>query len=201
MRPIRVQCTLSFANPETMNVLLSMARAIDRANEGIGRAVSWLAVIMVLIGAYNAIVRYLGRYIGFNLSSNAYIEMQWYLFSLLFLLGAAWTLKQDAHVRVDVFYARVSDRARSWINVVGSVLFLIPFCVFVLWVSWPAVRNSWQVREVSPDPGGLVRWPLKAVILVAFMLLLLQALSELVKEIDRLRQRAPRAAESHGEGV
>jgi TRAP-type mannitol/chloroaromatic compound transport system permease small subunit len=201
VRPTTDDARQHFPNPETMAVLLRIARGIDRTNELVGTAVSWLAVLMVLIGAYNAIVRYLGRYIGFNLSSNAYIEMQWYLFSLLFLLGAAWTLKQDAHVRVDVFYARVSDRARSWINVVGSVLFLIPFCVFVLWVSWPAVRNSWQVREVSPDPGGLVRWPLKAVILVAFVLLLLQALSELVKEIERLRQGAPREAEPHGEGV
>lgn len=170
-----------------MGTLYRMARGIDRGTEWLGRAVSLLALVMVLFGAYNAIVRYLGRFIGVNLSSNAYIELQWYLFSLLFLLGAGWTLKRDAHVRVDVFYARISDRARAWTNVLGTVLLLIPFCVFLLWVSWPAIRNSFLVREVSPDPGGLPRWPLKAVIPLCFVLLLLQGLAELVKEIRKLR--------------
>jgi TRAP-type mannitol/chloroaromatic compound transport system permease small subunit len=142
---------------------------------------------MVLIGAYNAITRYLGRYIGINLSSNAYIEAQWYLFSLLFLLCAGYALQQDAHVRVDVLFARFSPRVRSWINILGAVLLLIPFCIFLLWVSWPVVMNSWNVREVSPDPGGLPRWPLKAVIPVCFILLMVQGIAELIKEVARLR--------------
>ena len=145
---------------------------------------------MVLIGAYNAIVRYLGRFMSSNLSSNLYLELQWYLFSVLFLLGAGYALKEDAHVRVDVIYGRLSKRARAWINVVGSVLFLLPFSVFVLFVSWPSVRNSWTIREMSPDPGGLPRYPLKAVILVCFVLLIAQGIAELVRDVSVLRRGA-----------
>ena len=150
---------------------------------------------MVLIGAYNAIARYLGRFIGVNLSSNLYLELQWYLFSLIFLLGAGYALKENAHVRVDVLYGRFEARARAWINVVGSVLMLIPFSIFVLWVSWPSIRNSWAVREMSPDPGGLPRYPLKAVIIVAFVLLLAQGVSELVKDLAILRRGADAEAD------
>lgn len=163
------------------------ARGVDRLNEATGRLVAWLSLAMVLVGAYNAVVRYLGRYIGLNLSSNAYIELQWYMFSLVFLLGAAYTLKVDAHVRVDVFYGLLPPRARAWIDLLGHVLLLIPFCVFVVWMSWPSVRNSWAVAEGSPDPGGLPRYPLKAVILVAFALLVLQGLAEVVRRVEQLR--------------
>ncbi len=163
-------------------------RIVDRVTSSLGRFISWMALLMVLIGAYNAIARYLGRFIGVNLSSNLYLELQWYLFSLIFLLGAGFALKEDAHVRVDVLYGRLRTRAKSWINVVGSVLMLIPFCVFVLWVSWPSIRNSWAVREASPDPGGLPRYPLKAVIIVAFVLLLAQGVAELLRDLRTLRQ-------------
>lgn len=162
-------------------------RTVDRFTDVLGRFISWLALVMVLIGAYNAVARYLGRYIGVNLSSNVYLELQWYLFSLLFLLGTGYALKEDAHVRVDVLYGRVGPRARAWINVVGSLLLLLPFSIFVLYVSWPSVRNSWAIREVSPDPGGLARYPLKAVILVCFVLLLLQAASQLIKDLAVIR--------------
>ena len=162
-------------------------RFADWMTDRLGRFVSWLVLIMVLIGAYNAIVRYLGRFIGISLGSNLYLELQWYLFSLIFLLGAGYALKENAHVRVDVIYGRVGRRARAWINVVGSVLMLIPFCLFVLWVSWPAIRNSWVIREVSADPGGLPRYPLKAVILACFTLLLVQGVAELVKDVRVLR--------------
>lgn len=158
-------------------------RFVDRLTDRLGRFVSWLVLLMVLIGAYNAIVRYLGRFTGTNLSSNLYLELQWYLFSLIFLLGAGYALKENAHVRVDVIYGRLGRRARAWINVIGSVFMLIPFCVFVLWVSWPAIRNSWAIREVSPDPGGLPRYPLKTVIIVCFVLLLAQGTAELLKEL------------------
>ncbi len=160
---------------------LGLSASIDRFTVRTGKLVSWLAVIMVLIASYNAIVRYAGRFLGLNLSSNAYIEAQWYLFSLIFLLGAAYALQQDAHVRVDVLFGRLSPRARTWINVLGTVLLLVPFCIFLLWTSWPVVANSWRVREVSPDPGGLPRWPLKLVVPLAFALLALQGLSEAVK--------------------
>jgi TRAP-type mannitol/chloroaromatic compound transport system permease small subunit len=169
---------------------LRIAAAIDRVTGMIGVAVSWLALVMVLIGAFNAVARYLGRYIGINLSSNVYLELQWYLFSMLFLLGAAWVLREDAHVRVDVLYGRVSVRTRSLINIVGTVLLLMPFCGFVLWVSGPVIRNSWIIREGSPDPGGLPRYPLKALIIVCFALLMLQAVSELIKEVHRFRHGA-----------
>ena len=163
-------------------------RFVDGVTSSLGRFISWMALLMVLIGAYNAIARYLGRFIGVNLSSNLYLELQWYLFSLIFLLGAGFALKENAHVRVDVIYGRLEARARAWINVVGSVLMLIPFSIFVLWVSWPSIRNSWAVREASPDPGGLPRYPLKAVIIVAFVLLLAQGVAELLKDLGLLRK-------------
>ncbi len=163
-------------------------RVLDRATGALGRTVSWLALAMILIGAYNAIARYLGRFVGVNLSSNLYLELQWYLFSLIFLLGAGFALKEDAHVRVDVVYGRLAERARAWINAIGSVALLIPFCAFSLWVSWPSIRSSWAVREGSPDPGGLPRYPLKTVIAVAFVLLLAQGVAELIRSVRALRR-------------
>ena len=167
-----------------MNALI---RAMDRLTGLLGKAIAWLTLFMVLIGAYNAIVRYLGRFIAVNLSSNLYLELQWYLFSVLFLLGAGYALKEDAHVRVDVLYGRLSRRTRAWIDVVGALVLLLPFCVFVLYVSWPSVRNAWVIKEMSPDPGGLPRYPLKALILVSFVLLIGQGLAQLFKDVAVLR--------------
>jgi TRAP-type mannitol/chloroaromatic compound transport system permease small subunit len=166
---------------------LAIARTIDRVTDWVGRSVSWLVLAMVMIGAYNAVARYLGRFLGVNLSSNLYLELQWYLFSILFLLGAAYALRHNVHVRVDVLSSRLALKWRSWINILGTVLFLIPFSVLALWLSWPSVRNSWAVREASPDPGGLARYPLKTVILICFALLVLQGMAELIKEIAKLR--------------
>jgi TRAP-type mannitol/chloroaromatic compound transport system permease small subunit len=160
---------------------------IDRLNGWVGGFVGWLTLAMVLVGAYNTIVRYLGRYFGVSLSSNAYLELQWYLFSLVFLLGGGYTLLRNAHVRVDVLYARLSKRSQAWVDLVGTLLFLIPFCLFVLWATYPAVRNSWAVWESSPDPGGLPRYPIKTVILIGFVLLILQGISEALKRIAFLR--------------
>ncbi len=159
----------------------------DRLNSRIGVAVSWLTLAMVAVGAYNAVVRYLGRFTGWNLSSNAYLELQWYMFSLVFLLGAAYALLTGAHVRVDVIFSRLPERWRRRIDLWGSLLFLIPFAVFGLVMSWPAVRNSWAVLEVSSDPGGLPRYPIKSVLLVAFTLLALQGLAEAARNWLRLR--------------
>ena len=122
---------------------------VDKFNERLGRGVAWLALLMILIGAFNATVRYLARFTGWNLSSNAYLELQWYLFSLLFLLGASYTLQQDAHVRVDVFYGKLSVRGKAWIDLLGSILFLVPFSIFGVVASWPSVRNSWMILEMS----------------------------------------------------
>ena len=163
------------------------SRVVDGVTGRLGRFIAWLTLCMVVIGAYNAVARYLGRFIHASLSSNLYLELQWYLFSLIFLLGAAYALKEDAHVRVDVVYGRLGRRRKAWINVIGSVLMLIPFCVFTLWVSWPSIRNSWIVREGSPDPSGLPRYPIKAVIIVAFVLLVLQGISQLLKDVAVLR--------------
>jgi TRAP-type mannitol/chloroaromatic compound transport system permease small subunit len=145
---------------------------------------------MVLIGAYNAVARYLDRFTGWGLSSNTYIELQWYLFSLVFLLGAAYTLKHDSHVRVDVLYGRLSARNKAWVNLLGVVLFLFPFCLLMLIMSWSSVQNSWSVMEMSPDPGGLPRYPIKTVIPIAFILLMFQGVSMLVAQIDVLRNTA-----------
>lgn len=175
----------------TWNKLLSRAlkaaNSIDRLSEVVGRAVIWLSLLMVLVGTFNTIARYAGRRFGAELTSNAYIELQWYLFSLLFLLGAGYTLKHDRHVRVDVIYARLSQRARAWIDLVGTVAFLIPFCLLGLVVCWPAVRNSWAILEGSPDPGGLPRYPIKTMILVSFLLLVLQGLAEAARRVAVLR--------------
>jgi TRAP-type mannitol/chloroaromatic compound transport system permease small subunit len=164
-----------------------VAGAIDRLNETIGTVASWLTLAMVLVGAFNAVARYAGRWTGTTIASNAYIEAQWYLFSLVFLLGAAYTLKHNAHVRVDVLYATLSPRGRAWINLLGTLLFLIPFCITTIVVSWPSVRNSWAVLERSPDPGGLARYPIKAAILVAFALVTLQGVSLLLRQVAVLR--------------
>ena len=159
----------------------------DRLNTRLGVAVSWLTLAMVAVGAYNAVVRYLGRFTGWNLSSNAYLELQWYMFSLVFLLGAAYALLTGAHVRVDVIFSRLPERWRRRIDLWGSLLFLVPFAVFGLVMSWPAVRNSCAVLEVSSDPGGLPRYPIKSVLLVAFTLLALQGLAEAARNWLRLR--------------
>ena len=175
-----------------MRLLLRLSAAIDRVNDRIGVAIQWLVLLMVLVGAFNALARYATRYTGISLSSNAYFDLQWYMFSLLFLPGAAYGLNKDVNVRVDVLYSRLSVRGRAWIDLAGSVLFLLPFCVMMLWVSWPFVRNSWAVLEGSPDPGGLPRYPIKTLILVSFFLLFLQGVSQTIKQIERIRTgRAP----------
>jgi TRAP-type mannitol/chloroaromatic compound transport system permease small subunit len=166
-----------------MHRLLRVAYGIDRFSERTGRGLYWLTLIMVLLGAGNAVVRYLDRYTGLGIGSNLFYELQWYLFAALFLLGGAYVLRHNAHVRVDVFYSRLSPRGKAWVNLLGTVLFLIPFCTLMIWTSWPAVRNSWLLREMSPDPGGLPRYPIKTVVPVAFALLLLQGAAVLIKQV------------------
>jgi len=163
------------------------ADAVDRLNGWIGRLSRWLIIVMVAIGAYNAIARWATREVGIGLSSNALNEMQWYLFSVVFLLGAAYCLREDVHVRVDVLYERLSPKGRGWIDLMGSLLFLLPFSVLMIQVSIPAVRNSWSIFETSPDPGGLPRYPLKTLLIVAFVLLFLQGLAQIVRAIERIR--------------
>lgn len=161
-----------------MRRLLPIFAAIDALNRRIGRAVAWLTLAMVLVGAGTAVSRY-----AFRSVSNATIELQWHLFSVVFLLGAAYTLRTNSHVRVDVFYGRLSARKRAWIDLVGGVVLLVPFCAIGLWSGWRTFQLSWETREGSPDPGGLLVYPIKAVIPLAFLLLLLQGLSEIHKRL------------------
>ncbi len=182
-----------------MQFLRIFSSRVDGLNRWIGGLIRWLVLVMVVIGAYNALARYFTRYTSVMLSSNALNELQWYLFSVIFLMGAAYALDRDVHVRVDILYARLSDKGRAWIDLLGTVLFLIPFSVLMLRVAWPAVRNSWGIREVSPDPGGLPRYPIKALILVSFALLVLQGVSQVVKQIDVLVGFGP--AQGEGEGT
>ena len=163
--------------------LLNIADAIDRFQDRIGKWLYWLTLSMVAIGAYNALVRYLDKYTGMTLSSNTYLELQWYMFSLLFLLGAAYTLKHDAHVRVDIFYSKLSAKGKAWVDLLGTVLILFPFCVLMLWTSWPMVINSWAVLEISPDPGGLPRYPIKTAIPIGFLLVLVQGISMFIRKL------------------
>lgn len=163
--------------------LLKISKWIDAFSEILGWITLALTLIMVAVGAYNAVTRYLGQFIGVNLSSNLYIEVQWYLFSLIFLLGAAYVLKHDDHVRVDVVYNRLSPKGKAWVDLLGGLLLLLPMCVLVIYFSYPAVLNSWQVLEMSSDPSGLPRYPLKTMILAAFIFLGLQGISQIVKQL------------------
>jgi TRAP-type mannitol/chloroaromatic compound transport system permease small subunit len=179
-----------------MDRWLRWADRIDRFNEWTGRGLYWLTLGMVGVGALNTLFRYLDRYTGLGLSSNTWIELQWYLFSLVFLLGAAYTLKKDDHVRVDVLYNWLSRRGRAWINVLGTVLFLLPFCGVVLWMSVPFAVDSWVLLEQSSDPGGLPRYPIKTVIPLAFLLVMLQGVSILIREGRVLYDGGPERPEA-----
>lgn len=170
-----------------MEQLLKISRAIDRLNYRIGVLLSWMVLIMVLVGVYNAVTRKLSQSIGVDLSSNMYIEAQWYMFSLVFLWAGAYALRNGVHVRVDVIYSRLSVKSKAWIDTLGTLLFLIPLCLLVLWVSTPYALDSWRILEGSPDPGGLPRYLIKSAIPVGFALLLLQGVSELVRNIAVLR--------------
>jgi TRAP-type mannitol/chloroaromatic compound transport system permease small subunit len=170
-----------------MRMLLRLARAVDTLSRFSGGITRWATLLMVFVGTYNAVARYVGRALGLPLASNAYLELQWYLFSVLFLMGASYALRHGAHVRVDVFYARFSPPLQAWLDLLGMLLFAIPFCLAVLYFSWPSVWNSWQIKELSPDPGGLPRYPIKTVILIGFGLLFLQGVSEAIKRWAWLR--------------
>ena len=170
-----------------MDRWLRWSRRIDRLNDRIGRLLYWLTLAMVGVGAFNALARYLDKYTGLGLSSNMWIEMQWYLFSLVFLLGAAYTLEYDDHVRVDVLYSRLSRRGRAWVDILGTLCFLLPFCGLVLWMSIPFVSNSWAILEGSPDPGGLPRYPIKTVIPLALLLVMAQGAALIIRKVAVLR--------------
>lgn len=186
-----------------MPTLLRLSNSIDRLNGWIGRMTGWLLLAMIFVGALGAILRYAGQPLGLSVSLNALGEGQWYLFSAVFLLAAAWALREDAHVRVDVLFGRLSPKKKAAIDLAGTILFLLPFCVLMLWATWPAVMDSWAVREGSPDPGGLPRYPVKALVPIAFALLFLQGISQSIKATVVLREGPNTTAEgsSQAEGA
>ena len=160
------------------------AHVVDQLNACIGRLSSWLVLLMLMVGAWNVVGRYLGPLMGRNLSSNSLIEVQWYLFSLTFLLGGAWTMQRNGHVRVDVLQSRWGARQQALANVVGTVLLLFPFCLLMIVSSWSAVHSSWHILEQSPDPGGLPRYPLKTLLPLSFLLLILQGIADLIHNLE-----------------
>jgi len=176
-----------------VNAMLALSRAIDAITERVGRVVYWLVLIVVLISAANAIVRKL-----FNYSSNAYLEIQWYLFSVIFLFGAGYTLLRNEHVRIDIIAGRLSARAQNWIDVIGIVLFLWPMSFVIMWMSWPLFVDSLTRHEVSSNAGGLLIWPARLMMPIGFALLIMQSVSELIKRIAFLRGRIPDPLQKHG---
>lgn len=164
-----------------MSSLLSFSRFIDAVNEKIGLAISWALLLAVLICSGNALVRYI-----FNNSSNAWLEIQWYLFGAIFLLASAYTLKRNEHVRIDVVVGRFSKRTQVWIDVFGFIFFLLPATLLILYFSIPFAYESIRNQEVSSNAGGLIIWPAKTLIPVGFFLLTLQGISELIKRVGFL---------------
>ncbi len=169
-----------------METLLGASRVIDAVNERIGKVVCWLTLVVVLVATANALLRY-----GFGYGTNGLLELQWYLFALIFLYGAAFTLARNGHVRVDVLYGRQTPRRQAWIDIVGGLVFFLPTTIALTVLSLPMVESSIQVWERSPDVGGLPRWPIKLAIPLAFALLTLQGVSEIIKRVAFLRGRAP----------
>ena len=177
-----------------MNILLSVSRAIDALNERIGRVMLWLVLVMVLVSSGNAISRYL-----LNMSSNAWLELQWYLFAAVFLLCAGYALLHNEHIRIDVVSSHLSRRTQVWIDVFGTVFFLFPVAGIIMWLSWPIFVNAWVSGEISSNAGGLIRWPARLMIPVGFFLLTLQGVSELIKRVAFLRGLIPDPVERHVE--
>lgn len=177
-----------------------VAQFIDCFSEWSGRAIAWLVLGLVLLISYDVAMRYL-----FQLGSTALQELEWHIFALIFLLGAAYTLKHDGHVRVDVFYHAkwMTPKARAWINLLGTLFFLIPFCVLIIYSSWPFVMNSYDIGEGSPDPGGLpYRFLLKAAIPLGFALVALQGISMMIRSLQTIccgQSACKQNAESKGE--
>jgi TRAP-type mannitol/chloroaromatic compound transport system permease small subunit len=165
-----------------MQALLALSRGIDRVTTFIGQCVMWLILLAVLVSAGNAVVRK-----AFNYSSNAWLELQWYLFGAAFMLAAAYTLCQNEHVRVDVFYSTRKRSTQHWIDLFGHVFFLLPFVVLMAWLLWPYTIQAYVNGDISANAGGLVIWPARALILAGFIMLCFQALSEIIKKVAVIR--------------
>lgn len=167
-----------------MKGLIALSRAIDALNDRLGRLAEVCVVLACVISAANAMVRY-----AFDISSNAWLEIQWYLFAVMVLLGASFTLRMNEHVRVDIVYTHLSERGKEWLDLVGTIVFLLPSMLVLAWFAWPFFMQSWSIQEVSMNAGGLIRWPVKILLPVGFVLIALQGVSEIIK----------RAAALHGD--
>lgn len=164
-----------------MKILLAISRGIDWFNTNLAVVANWLVLLAALISAGNAGSRYL-----FSESSNGWLEIQWYMFAGMVLLGAPYTLKMNEHVRVDLVYGLASERTRIWIDIVGGFLFLLPICVILTYFTWPWFVESWTLNEASSNAGGLVRWPVKLLLPVGFFLMAIQGVSEIIKRVAAL---------------
>lgn len=169
-----------------MIALLKLSCGIDWLTERIGRAVIWLLFVAVVISTFNAITRYF-----FSIGSNAYLELQWYLYSAMFMMGAGYVFLHDQHVRIDVLASKLPRKAQVWIDIVGIAVFLIPLSVFIIWSAMPLVMRAFETMEVSPNHGGLLRWPLYALLPLGFALLIMQCASELIKRIGFVTGHGP----------
>lgn len=165
-----------------MTLLLKLSRLIDWLSEHVGKAAFWLVLVMTVICAGNASYRFI-----FNNSSNGLLEIQWYLFAAVFLLCSPYTLQKNEHVRIDVLSSKLSPRGLAVIDIIGTLFFLLPMVITVLWLSLPLVAESFKINEYSANAGGLLRWPVKALLPVGFTLLALQGISELIKRIAFLQ--------------
>jgi len=164
-----------------VRALLSFSRAVDWINGKIAIVADWMVLLAALISAGNAASRYL-----FSISSNGWLEIQWYMFTAMVLLGGPYTLKMNEHVRVDLVYGMVSERTRIWIDIICGILFLLPICAILVYFTWPWFVESWRINEQSSNAGGLVRWPVKILLPIGFGLMFAQGLSEIIKRIAAL---------------
>ncbi|MBK4215581.1 TRAP transporter small permease subunit [Paracoccus caeni] len=165
-----------------MGGLLALSRGIDRANTFIGKNVSWLILLAIFVSATNAVIRKV-----FNTSSNAWLELQWYLYGAAFLLAAAYTLLENEHIRIDIVYGAWSRKTQHWIDLIGHVFFLMPLVILTLWLVWPWLVQSYQVNMRSMNSGGLLLWPARAMLFLGFLLLFFQGISEIIKKIAVMR--------------
>ena len=165
-----------------MRPFLALSAAIDQLNEKIGSICNVLVLLAVMVSAGNAMVRY-----AFDYSSNGWLELQWYMFAVLVMFGTSYTFKRNEHVRVEIFYLFLSERGRLWLDLIGTLFFLIPACLLLSYLSWPFFMQSYAVGEMSGNAGGLVRWPIKLVIPAGFVMLALQGVSEVIKRVAALQ--------------
>ncbi|MDO5657167.1 MAG: TRAP transporter small permease subunit [Paracoccus sp. (in: a-proteobacteria)] len=178
-----------------MGGLLALSRGIDAVTSFIGRLVSWMILLAVLVSAGNALIRYFQNTALFQSwgirASNAYLELQWYLYGAAFLLAAAWTLKENEHIRIDIIYGQLRRSVQHWVDLIGTLLFLMPFTFLVIWLVWPWFLRGFRTGEMSQNVGGLILWPARFLILAGFVLLAVQGISELIKKIAVMRGVVP----------